>query len=84
MENWRIKEKQNRQEFEHNLPGPTNKSFSNAFMYIYCLFSLKLSVPIILVLQKSKDPIGADIIFENSRELESNARFWAPNNGTKV
>ncbi len=26
MENWRIKEKQNRQKFEHNLPGATSSS----------------------------------------------------------
>ncbi len=30
MENWRIKEKQNRQKFEHNLPGATVSRASKA------------------------------------------------------
>ncbi len=29
MENWRIKEKQNRQKFEHNLPGATLQCYAN-------------------------------------------------------
>ena len=40
MENWRIKEKQNRQEFEHNLPGPTNIALYLIVVSVYLLLYL--------------------------------------------
>ena len=34
MENRRIKEKKNRQEFEHNLPGPTDEHLGRLCVYV--------------------------------------------------